>query len=66
MTYVCIYVCLMTYACVYEFEFLVFNTTQQYFSYIMATSFSVGGSRSTRGEPLTLGKQLVNFITCGC
>jgi hypothetical protein len=39
---------------------------QQYFSYIMATSFSGGGSRSTRREPPTLGKQLVNFITCGC
>jgi hypothetical protein len=29
----------------------------------MATSFSGGGSRS---KPLTMGKQLVNFITCGC
>ena len=32
----------------------------------MVTSFSGGGSRSTQTEPLTLGKQLVNFITCGC
>ena len=32
----------------------------------MATSFSGGGSRSTRREPPTLGKRLVNFITCGC
>ena len=39
---------------------------QQYFSYIMATSFSGGGSRSTLREPSTMGKQLVNFITCGC
>jgi hypothetical protein len=39
---------------------------QQYFSYIMATSFSGGRSRSTRREPPTMGKQLVNFITCGC
>ena len=39
---------------------------QQYFSYIMATSFSGGRSRSTRREPQTMGKQLVNFITCGC
>jgi len=31
------------------------------FSYIMATSFS--GRRSQR-EPPTMGKQLVNFITC--
>jgi hypothetical protein len=36
------------------------------FSYIMATSFSGGGSRSTRREPPTLGKQLVNVITCDC
>ena len=34
--------------------------------YIMGTSFSGGGSRSTRREPSTMGKQLVNFITCGC
>jgi hypothetical protein len=32
----------------------------------MATSFSGGRSRSTRREPQTLGKQLVNFINCGC
>jgi hypothetical protein len=31
----------------------------------MATSFSGGRSRSTRREPLTMGKQLVNFINCG-
>ena len=39
---------------------------QKYFSYIMATNFSGGGSRSTRRETPTLGKQLVSFITCGC
>jgi hypothetical protein len=39
---------------------------QQYFSYIMATSFSGGRSRSTRRDPPTMGKQLVNFISCGC
>jgi len=32
----------------------------------MATSFSGGRSRSSLREPLTMGKQLVNFITCGC
>jgi hypothetical protein len=32
----------------------------------MATSFSGGRSRSTWKEPPTMGKQLVNFITCGC
>jgi hypothetical protein len=31
----------------------------------MATSFSGGRSRSTLREPPTMGKQLVNFITCG-
>ena len=31
----------------------------------MTTSFSGGGSRSTQREPPTMGKQLVNFITCG-
>jgi hypothetical protein len=41
--------------------FLVFNAN---FNYIIATSFSGGRSRSTRKEPPTMGKQLVNFITC--
>ena len=44
-------------------NFGVQHQFQQYFSYIMATSFSGGGSRSTRKEPPILGKQLVNFIT---
>jgi hypothetical protein len=30
----------------------------------MATSFSGGRSWSTRREPSTMGKQLVNIITC--
>ena len=30
----------------------------------MATSLSGGRSQSTRREPPTMGKQLVNFITC--
>jgi hypothetical protein len=34
--------------------------------FIVATSFSGGESRSTRREPPNMGKQLVNFITCGC
>jgi hypothetical protein len=46
--------------------FGVWRHFQQYFSYIMAASFSGGRSRSTRREPSTMGKQLVNFITCGC
>jgi hypothetical protein len=40
--------------------FFVLNAT---FSNIMATSFIGGRSRSTRGEPPTMGKQLVNFIS---
>ena len=28
--------------------------------------YSGGGSRSTQRRPPTLGKQLVNFITCSC
>jgi len=47
-------------------NFGVLRHFQQYFSYIMATSFNGGRSRSTRREPPTMGKQLVNFITCGC
>jgi hypothetical protein len=47
--------------------FLVFNAT---FSNISAISWwpvlVVGRGRSTRREPPTMGKQLVNFITCGC
>ena len=43
--------------------FIEFNST---FSNIMATSFSGGRSRSTQREPPTMGKQLVNFVTCGC
>jgi hypothetical protein len=47
-------------------EFWCLTLFQQYFSYIMAISFSGGRSRSTWREPPTMGKQLVNFITCGC
>ena len=42
--------------------FGVWNYFQQYFSYIVATSLVV----EEAGESHTLGKQLVNFITCGC
>jgi hypothetical protein len=42
---------------------LIFGVFSATFSYMMATSFS--GGRSWR-EPPTMGKQLVNFITCGC
>ena len=43
--------------------FIVFNATYSNISAIMSTSFSGGRSRR---EPLTMGMQLVNFITCGC
>ena len=46
--------------------FGVYRHFQQYFICIMATSFSGEWSRSTRREPPTMGKQLANFITCGC
>ena len=46
-----------------EFEFGCVTPPSAFFSYIMATTFSGGGSRSTQREPPTLGKQLVNFIT---
>jgi hypothetical protein len=48
------------------FIYCVWRHFQQYFGYIMATSFSGVRNRSTRGEPPTMGKQLVNFITFGC
>jgi hypothetical protein len=51
---------------IYFFIFGVERHFQQYFSYIMAISFSGGRSRSKWREPPTIGKQLVNFITSGC
>ena len=46
---------------------MVFNVTfQQYFNYIVAGSFIVGGNRSTRRESLTSHKSLTNFITICC
>jgi hypothetical protein len=47
-------------------NFLCFTPLSAIFIYIMATSFSGGRCQSTRREPPTMGKQLVNFITCGC
>ena len=52
-----------------KFDWLIFGVYchfQQYFSYIMATSFSGGRSWSTWREPPNMGKQLVNFITGDC
>jgi hypothetical protein len=46
---------------------MVFNVTfQQYFSYIVAVSFIVGGNWSTWRESLTSHKSLTNFITICC
>jgi hypothetical protein len=50
----------------FDFELWCFNVTFSNISAIMATSFSDGISRSTRREPPIMGKQIVNFITCGC
>ncbi|MDC9727654.1 MAG: hypothetical protein PSN35_07485, partial [Candidatus Thioglobus sp.] len=48
---------------VFDSFILVFNAI---FSYSMVTSFSGGRSQSIRRERPTIGKKLVNFITCGC
>ena len=46
---------------------IVFNATfSNILAFIMATSFSGARNQSTQREPPTMGKQLVNFITCGC
>ena len=50
----------------FDLIFCVWSHFQQFLSYIMATSFSGGRSRGTRRKPPTMGKQLINFITCGC
>jgi hypothetical protein len=46
-----------------EVDLIYFCCFSATFNNILATSFSVGGSRR---EPPTMDKQLVNFITCGC
>jgi hypothetical protein len=52
----------------YKGWFVVLSVTFNNISaiHLMATSCSGGRSRSTRREPPALGKQLVNFIICGC
>ena len=55
-----------TYLIWFDLIYCGYSRFQQYFSYVMAISFSGGRSRSTRTEPQTMGKQLVNFIACGC
>ena len=45
------------------FDFWCFNAT---FSNMMATSFSGGRSRSSRREPPTMCKQLVNWVLFIC
>ena len=46
--------------------FLVFNATFSNISAIPWRRFCSGRSRSTSREQPTMGKQLVNFITCRC
>jgi hypothetical protein len=36
---------------------------QQYFSYILAASFIVGGNQSTQRKPPTCRKSLTNFVS---
>ena len=50
----------------FDLIFVAQRHFQQYFNYIMATSFSGGRSQSIQRESLTMGKQLAKFITCGC
>ena len=56
--------CCMTW---FDYDFWCFNAT---FNNISAISWrpvlNGGGSRNTRREPPTMGKQMVNFITCDC
>ena len=47
-------------------DFWCFNNIAIFQLYIMVTSFSGGRNRSTRREPPTMSKQLVNCITCAC
>jgi hypothetical protein len=55
----------------FDLVFLLFNVTfnnisSTCISWQPATSFSGGRSRRIRREPPSMGKQLVNFITCNC
>ena len=49
----------------FEFEFWCLTPLSAIFQLYHGDQFNCGGSRSTRREPPTMGKQLVNFITCG-
>ena len=44
----------------------IFKIILQQWNHFVLYTCTLYGSRSTRREPPTLGKQLVNFITCGC
>ena len=48
----------------FEFEFWCLTQLSAIFQLYHGDRFSGGGSRSTRKEPPTLGKQLVIFIGC--
>ena len=48
------------------FDLLRLTSLSAIFPLYHGDQFSDGGSRSTRREPPTMGKQLVNFITCDC
>ena len=51
----------------FDFDFWYLTPLSAIFQlYHIVTSFSCGRSRSTRKEPSTMGKELVNLITWGC
>ena len=60
-----ILICHFNYLVISSKIILLSSGITEYFSCIMTTSFSGGRSGSTRREPPTMGKQLVNCITCG-
>jgi hypothetical protein len=47
-------------------EWLLFNTNSAIFQLYQIKFQWDDGEGSTWREPLNMGKQLVNFITCGC
>ena len=61
----------MSWYCTYidfdlNLNFDVLTPLSAIFQLYHGTSFSGGRSRSTRREPPTMGKQLVNIIICDC
>jgi hypothetical protein len=51
---------------IFFYFLLCLTSLSAIFQLFYGDQFTGGGSRSTRREQPTIGKQLVNFITCGC